>query len=186
MHSDQFKPKSYLKLIKKYVFSEGEQFSLTYLTLSSRQNYQKPRTYAMKLGELNTSHAPMGGAESAPPVFFQNNSKTVADISTKFGIPYPTSIWHQMTKFGRNRSEKFWEIDVFVGSLHANFYQNRLNVKKFAKNRYLKQTEQKDQYRCTMTRSTKWLSRNFKIFRFWPQNFEEPIFLENLYKVLNF
>ena len=29
MHSDQFKPKSYLKLIKKYVFSEGEQFPLT-------------------------------------------------------------------------------------------------------------------------------------------------------------
>ena len=29
MHSDQFKPKSYLKLNKKYVFSEGEQFPLT-------------------------------------------------------------------------------------------------------------------------------------------------------------
>ena len=28
MHSDQFKPKSYLKLIKKYVSSEGEQFPL--------------------------------------------------------------------------------------------------------------------------------------------------------------
>ena len=26
--SDQFKPKSYLKLNKKYVFSEGEQFPL--------------------------------------------------------------------------------------------------------------------------------------------------------------
>ena len=28
MHSDKFKPISYLKLIKKYVFSEGEQFPL--------------------------------------------------------------------------------------------------------------------------------------------------------------
>ena len=28
MHSDQFKPKSNLKLIKKYIFSEGEQFPL--------------------------------------------------------------------------------------------------------------------------------------------------------------
>ena len=27
MHSDQFKPKSYVKLIEKYVFSEGEQVS---------------------------------------------------------------------------------------------------------------------------------------------------------------
>ena len=30
LHSDQFKPKSYLKLIKKYIFSEGEQFPLRY------------------------------------------------------------------------------------------------------------------------------------------------------------
>ena len=28
MHSDQFKPKSYFKLMKKYIFSEGEQFPL--------------------------------------------------------------------------------------------------------------------------------------------------------------
>ena len=28
LHSDQFKPKSYLKLNKKYAFSEGEQFPL--------------------------------------------------------------------------------------------------------------------------------------------------------------
>ena len=31
MHSDQFKPKFYLKLIKKYIFSKGEQFPLTRL-----------------------------------------------------------------------------------------------------------------------------------------------------------
>ena len=29
LHSDQFKPKSHLKLIKKNIFSEGEQFPLT-------------------------------------------------------------------------------------------------------------------------------------------------------------
>ena len=29
LHSDHFKPNAYLKLIKKYVFSEGEQFPLT-------------------------------------------------------------------------------------------------------------------------------------------------------------
>ena len=28
LHSDQFKPKSYLNLIKRYIFSEGEQFPL--------------------------------------------------------------------------------------------------------------------------------------------------------------
>ena len=35
---------------------------------------------------------PARGAESAPPVFFQNNPKTVAGIDTKFGVPCPTSI----------------------------------------------------------------------------------------------
>ena len=29
LNSDQFKPKSYLKLIKKYIFSDGKQFPLT-------------------------------------------------------------------------------------------------------------------------------------------------------------
>ena len=33
MHSDQFKPKSYLKLNKKYVFSGSEQFPLNVLCL---------------------------------------------------------------------------------------------------------------------------------------------------------
>ena len=32
MHSDQFKPKSCVKLIKKYIFSEGQQFSLKELS----------------------------------------------------------------------------------------------------------------------------------------------------------
>ena len=34
-----------------------------------------------------------------------------------------------------------------MGSLHANFDKNRISVKKFVKNRVLKQTPQKDQYR---------------------------------------
>ena len=97
-------------------------------------------------------------------------------------VPYPTSIWHRMTKFGRNQSEIFYEIDVFVGSLHANFDQNRLNVKKYAKNSF-QAKHTKDQYRCKMTRSTKWLSRNFKILRFWPSKLKKQYILENLYKI---
>ena len=34
MHSDQFKPKSYLELINKWIFSEGEQFPLSTRSLS--------------------------------------------------------------------------------------------------------------------------------------------------------
>ena len=35
MHSDQFKPILYLKLIKKYIFSEGEQFPLRHIDRSN-------------------------------------------------------------------------------------------------------------------------------------------------------
>ena len=40
-----------------------------------------------------------GGGRICPFLVFQNNSKTVADINTKFGVPYPTLIWHQMSNF---------------------------------------------------------------------------------------
>ena len=41
MHSDQLKPKSYLKLNKKYEFSEGEQFPLTIRQMGSGANKDK-------------------------------------------------------------------------------------------------------------------------------------------------
>ena len=44
------------------------------------------------------TRAPLGAV-------FQNNCKTVADIDTKFGVPYSKSIRHRMTKFCRNRPE---------------------------------------------------------------------------------
>ena len=59
-----------------------------------------------------------GGGRTCPLLDFLNNSKTVAYIFA----------------------------DVFVGSLHANFDQNRLNVKTFAKNRVLKETTQSPVY----------------------------------------
>ena len=102
---------------------------------------------------LNPRHAGRG-SKICPLLVFLNNSKTVADIDTKFGVPYHISILHQMTKCCRNLRDFFPDIDAFVGSLHANLDQNRLNVKKFTKNRVLKQTAQKDQYRCNITRST--------------------------------
>ena len=52
----------------------------------SVHNYVVKRNYIF-------SPRPAGGAESAPPLLdFLNNSKTAADIDTKFGVPYPTSI----------------------------------------------------------------------------------------------
>ena len=42
---------------------------------------------------LNPRPAGGGGAESAPRLpKFRDNSKTVADINTKFGVPYPKYI----------------------------------------------------------------------------------------------
>ena len=42
MHSDQFKPKSDFKLLKKYIFSEGEQFPLIFILHSDQFN---PKSY---------------------------------------------------------------------------------------------------------------------------------------------
>ena len=50
---------------------------------------------------------PAGGGGRISVLDFLNNSKSFTDIDTKFGVPYPTSISHRMTKFGRNRSEIF-------------------------------------------------------------------------------
>ena len=138
--------------------------------------------------KLRLTCAPLGAAESAPLLDFLNNSTTVADIDTKIGVPYTTSIWHPMIKFcwniGRNVFEKLTFLKVW--SLQAKFDQNQLNVKKFAKNRGLKQTAQKDQHRCK-TRSPKCLSQNFKILSFYPQNFEKPkLFKKKLHKIQNF
>ena len=44
------------------------------------------------LTNAKLNQRPAGGTESAPLLDFLNNSKTVADIDTKFGIPYPTPI----------------------------------------------------------------------------------------------
>ena len=170
------------KLLQKGVFfcKNGVYIVFALWTLNrwsqvkSEANLKKER---QKGYQMSLTRATLGG-RICPLLDFLNNSKTVADIDTKFGVPYYTSIWHRMTTSGRNRSENFWEIDVFVRSLHANLDQNRLNVKKFAKNRALKEITQKDQYRCTITGSTKWVSRNFKITSFWPLKFrKKTIFL---------
>ena len=147
---------------------------------------QKVQTAAKKI--FFNIYFPAGGQNSC---FFQNNSPTVADINTKFSVPYPTSIWYLMIKFDWNRSEIFREIDVFVGSLRANFSQNRLNVSaqnrlqfRLAKNKFSKKPAQTDQYKCNMTRSTKWQSWNFQTLSFWTPKFRNPIFLgKKLFKI---
>ena len=93
---------------------------------------------AYTVGIRSDSSAPLGGgAESAPPVFFSRITPKQLQISTYVStLPYidwtsNDQIWLKSV------GTFFLEIDVFVGSLHANFEQNRLNVKKFAKNRAL-------------------------------------------------
>ena len=53
--------------------------------------------FGLDYSKFNTR--PAGGGRICPSWFFQNKSKTVADIDNKFGVPYPTAIWHSMTKF---------------------------------------------------------------------------------------
>ena len=54
LHSDYIKPKSYLKLNKKYLFSEGEQFPLKVLT-----DWRKPHpvTQELQAGEAQLTFA---------------------------------------------------------------------------------------------------------------------------------
>ena len=125
---------------------------------------------------------PAGEAESAPSYFFQNNSKTVADIDTKFGVPYLTSIWHRMTKFGWNQSDfsekltflwgHFTPILTKIGSMLRNSPKIEFWSKPYKKaNIDVKWHALQNDYLVIS-----------KLWVFDPQNFEKPIFLgENLY-----
>ena len=55
-------------------------------------------------------------------MFFQNNSKIVADIDTKFSVPCPTSIWHRMAKFGGNWAEQKLRNWRFCGVISRQFW----------------------------------------------------------------
>ena len=121
---------------------------------------QLVRYFAIHHSGRGINPRPAGrGRICPPPPGFSQLVQNRCRYRHKFGVPYSTSNDQILSKSVGN----FWETDVFVGSLHANFDQNRFNVKKFAKNRISKQTAQKDQHGCKILRSTKWLSRNFKI-----------------------
>ena len=49
MHSNQFKPKSYLKLNKKYVFSEDEQFPLKPQSVNMNHSISKKKKEVKEL-----------------------------------------------------------------------------------------------------------------------------------------
>ena len=112
-------------------------------------------------GPARANPRPAVGAESAPSWFFRITIKPL-QISTQnllylilhqCYIECPILIEIVRIFFLKNR--------CFGGSFHANFDQNRLNVRKCAKNKVLKQVLQKEQHRCKTTRSTKWQSRKF-------------------------
>ena len=71
MHSDQFKPKSYLKLNKKYVFSEGEQFPLSNSLCKSHAVFKNALTVEGKLEKKRTivSHTSMLSSKIKPLVY---------------------------------------------------------------------------------------------------------------------
>ena len=65
---------------------------LTVENTISNFNFKPILVMFSNFGWQTLTRAPLGGggAESASSWFFQNNSKTVADIDTKFGVPYLT------------------------------------------------------------------------------------------------
>ena len=129
---------------------------------------------------------PVGGAESAPSWFFQNNSKTVADIDTnlvclmlhRFDIE-----WLNLVEVGRKMFEKltfmwdhFTPILFKIGAMLRNSPKIEFQSKPHKK---------------TST-DVKWnvLQNGYleiQDFLFWnPQNFKKYIFWENLYKIQTF
>ena len=81
-----------------------------------------------------------------------------------------------MTKFCGNRPANFLKIEVLVGSPHANFDQNRINVEKFDKKQDLKANRtKKKQETCKMTRSTNGSLEISKFLVFIPRNLEKPV-----------
>ena len=124
------------------------------------------------------THAPLGG-RICPLQVFRNKPKTVADFDTKFGVSYPTSILHRMTKVCRNRLENFWEIYVFLWG-HFTPILTKIGsvLRNSPKIRFLSKSHKKTNIcRSKVTRSTKWLSWNFRFFSLNPHNLERPLFL---------
>ena len=64
---------------------------------------------------------PAVGQNLPPPPLpdFRDNSKTVADIDTKFRASYSTSIWLRLFKFNWNLVKNVWTICGFVTSLQT-------------------------------------------------------------------
>ena len=60
LHSYQFKPKSYLKLNKKYVFSEGEQFPLRLkqTLFAARKSHARAYSNTLTHARTNRTHLP--------------------------------------------------------------------------------------------------------------------------------
>ena len=122
---------------------------------------------AIKLfGEWFVTPRPAEGADSAPSWSSRITPKPLQILTQNLIILHQLYI-HRMTKFCGNRPANFLKIEVLVGSPHANFDQNRINVEKFDKKQDLKANRtKKKQETCKMTRSTKWLTRNFEILSF--------------------
>ena len=96
LHSDQFKPKSYLKLITKYIFSEGEQFPLSGISLAIRvvgpckllirvsysQNYKtviSDKITCWKGEEFPLTHAGPGGLKDTCSYIFPAHFVKISD-----------------------------------------------------------------------------------------------------------
>ena len=120
-----------------------------------------------------------GGGRLTPPLpNIRDSSKTNNAIDVKLGRPSHTTIWHRPWIFFWNPSEIFWDIVDFVTSLHATFGRKLAELRGSVEGAVFNENANKNTKRRKMRRSTRWLSRFFKILGFWPLKFQKIDFLE--------
>ena len=121
-----------------------------------------------------------GGGVWRPPLpNIRDSSKTNSAIDVKLGRPSHTTILHRPWNFFLKSVGNFWDMVDFVTSLHATFGRKLAKLRGSVEDAVFNENANGKHQRRKMRRSTRWLSRFFKILGFWPLKFKKSIFLEN-------
>ena len=79
-----------------------------------------------------------GAGVFRPPLFFRNNSWTLAVIDMKLGMPLRTSILRRLVKKKSDSANKVLRYSRFCDVTSRDFGAKKINVWKFVKNTFVK------------------------------------------------
>ena len=127
---------------------------------------------------LLTRAWPGGGAFNAPLPNIRDSSNTNSAIDVKLGRPSHTTIWHRPWKCFWNPSEIFEIWSILWRHYTPLLVENWPNFASLWMTQFLMKTQMENTKRRKMRRSTRWLSRFFKILGFWSLKFQKTIFFK--------